>query len=58
MKKINVSYAQELEQRLDKLIEWVVEIQPHTINKLSIADFAMLRENFLTLSKSGKKHTN
>lgn len=58
MSKINSSYAQELEQRLDGLIEWIVTNQPYNTNKLSTADFSDLRETFLTLSKSGAHHEN
>ena len=50
-----LSYAQELEQHLDGLIEWAIANQPHTINPMTSADFHPVREQFLTLAKSGKK---
>lgn len=49
------SYAQELEQRLNQLIEWTLANQPHTVNRITEADFSPLQEAFLTLAKSGKK---
>lgn len=52
-----LSYAQELEQRLDELIAWAVADQPHTVKRISPVDFSDLREDFLTLAKSGRKKT-
>lgn len=50
-----LSYAQELEQQLDGLIEWAVANQPHTIDRITSVDFHPVREQFLTLAKSGNK---
>lgn len=51
----SLSYAQELEQRLDRLIAWAIAEQPHTVTRLDKADFSEVREEFLTLAKSGSK---
>lgn len=49
----NLSYAQELEARIDELIDWAITHQPHTVTKLSIEDFTEPREKFLTIAKGG-----
>jgi len=48
-----LSYAQQLEQNLDSLIEWAIANQPHTVTKLSAEDFIEPRELFCTIAKGG-----
>lgn len=49
----NLSYAQELELRIDELIDWAIANQSHTLTKLSKADFSEPREKFTTIAKGG-----
>ena len=48
-----LSYAQQLEQKLDVLVEWAIANQPHKVTKLSPADFSEPRELFNTIAKGG-----
>lgn len=49
----NLSYAQELELRIDELIDWAIANQPHTVTKLSKSDFNEPRETFSIIAKGG-----
>ncbi len=49
----NLSYAQELELRIDELIDWAIANQPHTVTKLSKSDFNAPRDTFFTIAKGG-----
>ncbi|MET0357600.1 MAG: hypothetical protein ABW044_12540 [Cellvibrio sp.] len=48
-----LSYAQQLEQKLDELIQWSIANQPHKITKLSPDDFNEPRSLFCTIAKGG-----
>lgn len=48
-----LNYAQELELRIDGLVEWAIANQPHTVTKLSKSDFSEPREIFCTIAKGG-----
>jgi hypothetical protein len=49
----DLSYAQELELRIDELIDWAITNQPHTVTKLTTEDFTEPRETFCTIAKGG-----
>lgn len=49
----NLSYAQELELRLDELIQWAIANQPHTVTQLTPSDFNAPRDSFCTIAKGG-----
>ncbi|RYY03288.1 MAG: hypothetical protein EOO53_09050 [Gammaproteobacteria bacterium] len=48
-----LSYAQELEARIDSVVEWAIANQPHKIAQLSKDDFIEPRERFITIAKGG-----
>jgi hypothetical protein len=48
-----LSYAQQLEQKLDALVEWAIANQPHKVSKLSPDDFNEARGLFCTVAKGG-----
>lgn len=53
MNNPSADYAQEIEQRIDELIEWAVINAPHKASKLSTDDFAEIRKNFCSVAKGG-----
>lgn len=48
-----MSYAQELEYRLEELIEWAIANTPNKTSQLDKQDFMQLREDFCTIAKGG-----
>jgi len=49
----NLSYAQELELKVNELIQWAIANQPHTVTVLNETDFNEPRDSFLTIAKGG-----
>ena len=48
-----LSYAQQLEQQLDAIIDWSISNQPHKLSKLSRDDFNEVRSEFCRIAKGG-----
>lgn len=48
-----LSYAQQLELKLNDLIDWAIANQPHKLSKLSRDDFNEVCDQFCTIAKGG-----